>query len=113
MTKPKPDITDPRTLAVESLKRLGGIEGFVKWGKSHRTLYYALYAKLMAQPATTTFNNNKVTIKVEDGNDAKRRLETAYLNIINARRISGADPAVFVDGARIDSISDTDGISNT
>jgi hypothetical protein len=102
MTKPKPDITDPRTLAIESLKRLGGIEGFVSWAKSHRTLYYNLYAKLMAQPLVQNNNTiNNVSIEAA-GEDARRKLETAFIGLIEARKNSIGDPAVFVDGERLD-----------
>jgi hypothetical protein len=99
MTKPKPDITDPRTLAIESLKRLGGIEGFVSWAKSHRTLYYNLYAKLMAQPQVVN-NVNVANIAVED-QSARRKLEDAFLRLIEARRESIGDPAVYVGGERL------------
>jgi hypothetical protein len=100
MTKPKPDITDPRTLAIESLKRLGGIEGFVNWGKTHRTLYYNLYAKLMAQPVVTNFTTIKNNVNI-DGEAARRQLETAFLSAIQARKASVCDPAVFIDGERL------------
>jgi hypothetical protein len=96
MSKPKPDITDPRTLAIESLKRLGGIEGFVSWAKTHRTLYYSLYAKLMAQPLV----QNNVTVNVRDDGEARQKLQDAFYRIIDERQ-KGEEPAVYVDGERL------------
>ena len=45
---------DPRALAADFFRKLGGMEGITKWGKSHRTLAYQLIAKLMAQPYSYT-----------------------------------------------------------
>jgi hypothetical protein len=95
---PKRDITDPRTLAIESLERLGGIEGFVSWGKTHRTLFYNLYAKLMAQPLV---QHNVAVNVINDGEAARRKLEDAFLHLIESRKYENVDPAAFVNGERI------------
>jgi hypothetical protein len=92
MSRPPADI-DPRALATDFFKRLGGMQGMVKWGRTHRSLAYGLIAKLLAQPATATFN--KVTIKVNDDNAARRKLEDAFVRLIDAH--GKETGAVYVD----------------
>jgi hypothetical protein len=98
MTKPKTDI-DPRAIAADFFRKLGGMEGMTKWGKTHRSLAYQLIAKLMAQPLVQT-NVNVNNVRV-DGEDARRKIENALMRIIDARKAAVGDPAVYVDGERI------------
>ena len=74
----KPTDIDPRAIAADFFRRLGGMAGMEKWGRTHRSLAYQLIAKLMAQPSTATFN--KVTIKVTDrnGEEARAKLQDAF-----------------------------------
>src|SRR5258708_20674710 len=99
MTKPKTDISDPRVLAKEVMGKTGGLDGFGRWAKQHRALWYQLYPKLMAQPAQVNINNTNV-VKIADGEKARAQLADAFYRIIDARAIDRVDPAVFVDGVR-------------
>jgi hypothetical protein len=99
MARPKTADIDPHTLARDLFNRLGGIDGMTRWAKNKQTLAYQLIAHLMKQPASTTFN--KVTIKVNDGEAARRKLEDALLRQIDARRFDSVDPVVTVNGERI------------
>ena len=69
-----------------------------RWAKNKQTLAYQLIANLMKQPASTTFN--KVTIKVNDGEAARHKLEAAFLQLIESRKYEG-DPAVFINNERV------------
>lgn len=93
----KADI-DPRSIAADFFRRLGGMDGMTQWGKTHRSLAYQLISKLMAQPVTN-FTSIKNTVNV-DGEHARRQLETALMRVISARKHDG-DPAVYVDGERL------------
>jgi hypothetical protein len=97
-----PDI-DPRAIAAEFFRKLGGLEGMTKWGRTHRSLAYQLIAKLMAQPLVQTniqFNNVKA-----DGEAARRKLEDALLRVIESRKYENVDPAVFVNGERLEPLT--------
>jgi hypothetical protein len=98
MSRPPADKTDidPRAIAADFFRRLGGMDGMTKWGRTHRSLAYQLIAKLMAQPATTTFN--KVTIKVQDGEAARRKLEDAFIRLIESRERGDEYGTVIVNG---------------
>jgi hypothetical protein len=112
----EPDI-DPRALAADLYRRLGGIDGMTRWAKNKQTLAYGLIANLLKQPASTTFN--KVTIKVNEGEDARRKLEDAFMRVIESRKYENVDPAVFVNGERLEPLTidhkplAADGISHT
>jgi hypothetical protein len=68
------------------------------WGRTHRTLFYTLYSKLISQPAQQT----NVNVNVHHTNeDPRKSLEQAFLRVIAARKAGGADPAVIVDGERV------------
>jgi hypothetical protein len=95
----KPLDIDPRTIAVEFFRKLGGMEGMTKWGKTHRSLAYQLIAKLMAQPLVQT--NVNVAVVDRDDNAARRKLEDAFLRLIDARKYEGVDPAVYVNNERL------------
>lgn len=98
MSRPPADI-DPRTIAADFFKRLGGMAGMVKWGRTHRSLAYQLIAKLMAQPQVVN-TVNVANVKI-DGEAARAKLYDAFLHQIEARRTAVGDPAVFVNGQRI------------
>jgi hypothetical protein len=90
---------DPRAIAMDLFRRLDGMAGMTKWGKTHRSQAYQLIAKLMAQPI---INNNNVQVTVDRGEgDARQKLEDAVMRIISARKLSIGDPAVYVDGKRL------------
>src|SRR5437588_7621121 len=99
----KKTITEIKAWVYEGL---GGDAGALKYFKNHPSAFYPDYFKTPIQPLVQNTNVNAVHIG-SDVNDAKRRLETAFLRVINARKTSIGDPAVYVDGNRIDSISDT------
>jgi hypothetical protein len=84
---------DPRAIAADFFKRLGGMAGMTKWGKTHRSLAYQLIAKLMAQPQVV--NNNVNVITERDGESARRKLEDFMMRQINARGL--ATGAVYVN----------------
>src|SRR5258706_591705 len=102
MTKPKPDLTNPHAIGMEFFRRLGGMDEMVKWGKHKRTLAYQLIAKLMAQPVVQN-NVNVANIKV-DGEAARQKLETELVRMIEARKAAVGDPAVYVNGVRLDPV---------
>jgi hypothetical protein len=90
---------DPRAIAADFFRRLGGMEGMTKWGKTHRSLAYQLISKLMAQPMVQ--NNVAVSVNADDGEAGRRKLEDAFMRIIEARKASVGDPAVYVNGERL------------
>lgn len=92
----KPADIDPRSIAVDFFRKLGGMEGMTKWGKTHRSLAYNLIAKLLAQPTVQTVN---VAVINEEATRAK--LQDALLRQIDARRFDSVDPVVTVNGERI------------
>jgi hypothetical protein len=94
MNKSKTDI-DPRAIAADFFRKLGGMDGMVKWGKTHRSLAYQLIAKLLAQPLV----QNSVTVNVRDDGEARAKLEQAFYSVIDARHKEHG--AVFHDGERI------------
>ncbi|SHL15003.1 hypothetical protein SAMN05444321_1916 [Bradyrhizobium lablabi] len=98
MTKKLPDLTDMREIAIEVQKRIGGIAEMVKWAKSHRTLWYQLYPKLLAQPPQT---NVQVNIANVNGEQARKSLQDAFMRVIASQKASVGDPAVYVDGQRV------------
>jgi hypothetical protein len=99
MNKRAPIDIDPRTIAMDLFRRLDGMAGMTKWGKTHRSLAYQLIAKLMAQPQVVT-NVNVANVAV-DGEAARRKLEDAFIRLIESQRASVGDPAVYVDGERL------------
>jgi hypothetical protein len=88
---------DPRSIAVDFFRKLGGMEGMTKWGKTHRSLAYGLIAKLLAQPTVQT--NVHVAVINEEATRAK--LQDALLRQIEARKYDDVDPVVTVNGERI------------
>jgi hypothetical protein len=92
----KPADIDPRSIAVDFFRKLGGMDGMTKWGKTHRSLAYNLIAKLLAQPTVQTVN---VAVISEEATRAK--LQDALLRQIEARRFDSVDPVVTVNGERI------------
>jgi hypothetical protein len=97
MAKSKFDITDLKALAIESFRRLGGIEEYVKWGRLHRTLYYTnSLPKLLAQPTVQTVN-----VAVINEEATRVKLQDALLRQIEARKFDDVDPVVTVNGERI------------
>jgi hypothetical protein len=89
---------DPRSIAVDFFRKLGGMDGMTKWGKTHRSLAYNLIAKLLAQPQV---QNNVAVNVIHDGEAARRKLEDAFLQLIESRKYEGVDPAVFINNQRI------------
>jgi hypothetical protein len=99
MSRPKADNMDPRAIAMDLFKRLDGMAGMTKWGKTHRSLAYQLIAKLMAQPLVT--NNVNIANITHDDGSARRKLEDAFMRIIAANKASVGDPAVYVNDMRL------------
>ncbi|SHK94244.1 hypothetical protein [Bradyrhizobium lablabi] len=97
MTKPKtPEPVDPKLAFLEVFKRTGGIAGMTTWAKTHRTLFYSLFGKLISQPLVQTNINN--TIKVDEV-QARAALAHAFHRIIDSRELDKG--AVYVDGERV------------
>src|ERR1700680_4715321 len=89
---------DPKAAFAKVFANLDGIKGMTAWGRTHRTLFYTLYSKLISQPAQQT----NVNVNVHHTNeDPRKSLEQAFLRVIAARKAGGADPAVIVDGERV------------
>ena len=85
----------------EIYETLGGITSAVKYYKRHPSAFYPDYFKTPAQPLIQ--NNLNVGANAEAaGNAARAELELAFMRLIEARKNSIGDPAVFVDGKRID-----------
>lgn len=97
MTKPKtPDPVDPKLAFLEVFKRTGGIAGMTTWARTHRTVFYSLFGKLISQPVVQTNINN--TVKFDEV-QARAALAHAFHRIIDAK---GKDTgAVYVDGERV------------
>jgi hypothetical protein len=100
MNKKLADNFDPRVIAADFFRRLGGMEGMTKWGKVHRSLAYQLIAKLMSQPLVQQ-NVNIANITHDDGEGARRKLEDAFMRLIESRKASVGDPAVYVNDMRL------------
>jgi hypothetical protein len=94
MTKPKtPEPVDPKLAFIEVFKRTGGIAGMTSWAKTHRTLFYSLFGKLISQPLVQT--NITATVKVESEDQLRASLEHALHRIIDAR--AGEQASVIID----------------
>src|ERR1700722_2655528 len=79
---------------------LGGIAGAVKYYKRHPSAFYPDYFKTPPQPLVT--NNVSIGINAEAAGEAARaELELAFIRLIEARRASVGDPAVYVGGERL------------
>jgi hypothetical protein len=90
---------DPMEIAFE---KAGGIAAFVKWIKDsgrNRGDFYSWWAKRFNQ--STVINNVAVANLAVADQSARRKLEDAFIRLIEARRASVGDPAVFVDGRRM------------
>jgi hypothetical protein len=97
----KPADIDPRSIAVDFFRKLGGMEGMIKWGKTHRSHAYSLIAKLLAQPLV----QNVAVNVINDGEAARRKLEDAFLQLIESRKYEGVDPAAFINGERLEPLT--------
>jgi hypothetical protein len=86
---------DPRAIAADFFRKLGGMEGMAKWGKTHRSLAYQLIAKLMAQPLVQ--NNVNVANIAIDGEAVRRKLEDAIERMRESKKYLSEDPAVYVN----------------
>jgi hypothetical protein len=107
MTKRNTDTTDIEVRAdyLNVYKKLGGVANLHKWARNHQTLFYGYLEKLLAKPQlvqTQTNNVNINTIKA-DGEAARRKIQDALERMIDdrARPDRWLDPAVYVDGKRI------------
>jgi hypothetical protein len=100
MNKRAPADIDPRSIAVDFFRKLGGMEGMTKWGRTHRSHAYSLIAKLLAQPLV-----QNVAVNVIDGEAARRKLEDAFLQLIESRKYEGVDPAAFINGERLEPLT--------
>jgi hypothetical protein len=88
---------------------LGGIAGAVKYYKRHPSAFYPDYFKTPPQPLVTNNSTiNNVSIEAA-GEDARRKLETAFMGLIAARQASIGDPAVYVGGERLQDPQYVDG----
>jgi hypothetical protein len=77
---------------------LGGDPGAVKYFKKHPSAFYPDYFKTPPQPLV----QNNVSVRVEHDEEAARaKLYDAFVRLIEARKASVEDPAVYVDGDRI------------
>jgi hypothetical protein len=102
MSRPKTaDIIDPRAIAADFFRKLGGMEGMTKWGKTHRSLAYQLISKLLAQPIVVNNNtNNHVSIEAA-GEAARLKIENEFIRLMEAQRASVGDPAAYHGGDRV------------
>jgi len=92
----KPTDIDPKTAFAEVFKRLAGIKGMTAWARTHRTLFYGLFAKLISQPLVQT----NVNVNIDRGEEARMKLQDAFRRLIDARdKDTGV---VTVDGLVID-----------
>jgi hypothetical protein len=90
---------DPMELAFE---KSGGVAALVKWIKAsshNRGNFYSSFMSYIKRIQPLVQNN--VNVKIEDVEGARRRLETAMMRIIEAKRAGTEDPAVFVNGMRL------------
>jgi len=94
----KPDPIDPKTAFAEVFKRLDGIKGMTSWAKTHRTLFYGLFAKLISQPLVQ--NNVNVKIADRDGEAARRELEATIMRMIEDRT-SGLEHGTVIHGGEV------------
>src|SRR6476660_4972610 len=94
----KPDPIDPKTAFAEVFKRLDGIKGMTSWAKTHRTLFYGLFAKLISQPLVQ--NNVNVKIADRDGEAARRELEATIMRMIEDRT-SGLEHGTLIHGGEV------------
>jgi hypothetical protein len=90
MTKPEP--VDPKAAFIEVFNRVGGIAGMTSWARTHRTLFYSLFGKLISQPVVQT--NISTTVKIND-DQLRATLTHAFARIVDAR--SGEQASVVID----------------
>jgi hypothetical protein len=86
MTKPKiPDPVDPKAVVTEVFRRTGGIKGMTAWSKSHKTLFYNLYSRLISQPPVVV---DARTVNVNEAERAglAQTLTDSLARIIKGRR---------------------------
>jgi hypothetical protein len=97
MTRPKPKIPDdPKAVFTQAFKNLDGIAGLTAWGKSHRTLFYGYYAKMInaSSPVQVDVNNN-LNVRIES-DKTRAALEAAFARIVDARG-TGDKAGVVID----------------
>ncbi len=109
MNKKPADPIDPRLAVAEVFKRLDGIMGMTSWAKTHRTLFYGLYAKLISQPLVQT----NINVKFEDGEAARAKLQDAFMRLYDARDITTIDhdpqsPVPRLETAVLDTTPDSE-----
>ena len=95
MMREEPDV---QKSILKAYKDAGGDAGFSKWCKKHQTTLYDYYVKLMPQRVQSQVH---VTHIDHDGEAARRKLEDAFIRLIEARKNSVGDPAVYHNGERI------------
>jgi hypothetical protein len=99
MTKPKiPEPTDPKKIFIEVFKKTGGLDGMVTWSRTHRTLFYSLFGKMINQPVVQVDLNNNVKV---DEVQLRASLEHAFHRLIEAQKASVGDPAAYVNNERV------------
>jgi hypothetical protein len=79
---------------------LGGIAGAVKYYKRHPSAFYPDYFRTPPQPVVQ--NNVNIANLAVDDQSARRKLEDAFIRLIDAQKHYDIDPAVFVNDQRID-----------
>lgn len=92
----KEQIDVPKALA-EVFKRLGGIAEMAKWAKSHKTFFYNHYVKMLPTQVAAQVD---VHATVHDADEARQKLQTAFMNLIRARQEDAAEQEVKT-GVRI------------
>jgi hypothetical protein len=67
---PADEVVEAKHAIAEVFRRTGGVDGFTRWAKSHRALFYSLYTKLI--PVTL---QAQVHAKIEDSGDRKEKFD--------------------------------------
>jgi hypothetical protein len=89
-------------ISTKAFEKIGGLPALVKWIKEsarNRSAFYSWYIpSRLRQPLV---QNNVAVNVINDGEAARRKLEAAFLHLIESRKYESVDPAAFVNGERI------------
>jgi hypothetical protein len=89
-------------ISAKAFEKSGGLPALVKWIKEsarNRAAFYSWYIpSRLRQPLV----QNNVNVNIDrDGEGARRKLEDAFMRLIEARKYEDVDPAVYINNERV------------
>jgi hypothetical protein len=93
-------------ISTKAFEKIGGLPSLVKWIKEsarNRSAFYSWYIpSRLRQPLV---QNNVAVNVINDGEAARRKLEDAFMQLIESRKYEGVDPAAFINGERLEPLT--------